>query len=73
MGASAEGGEIVLKSRDRRKSQILFHTLSAGHILVLCSRKHSQVFYSISKCFVNCLETHSSFCVNSSYSHPDYF
>ena len=47
-----EGEEGFSKSETEVKSQILFHTLSVGHVEVLCSRKHftnmlqhKQVFY----------------------------
>ena len=45
--------KVFSKARTAVKSQIVFHTLSVGHVVVLCSRKHFQVCYSISKCFVS--------------------
>ena len=49
-----EGEEdFFSKAETKVKSQILFHTLSVGHVLVLCSRKHFQICYSISKCFIS--------------------
>jgi hypothetical protein len=53
VGDSIEGEEFFLKSRDRSKSQIVFHILSVGHVVVLCSRKHFQICYSIIKCFIS--------------------
>jgi len=49
----AEREEGFLKTRIEVKSQIVFHTLSVGHVVVMSNRKHFQVCYSINKCFVS--------------------
>ena len=59
----AEREEGFLKSKGRIKSQIVFHTLSVGHVVVLCSRKHFQVCYSINKCFIPVFRKPDFFCV----------
>ena len=46
-------GRFFSKAETEVKSQILFHTLSVGRVIVLCSRKHFQICYSISKCFTS--------------------
>ena len=48
-----EGEEGFSKAETEVKSQILFHTLSVGRVVVLCSRKLLQICYSISKCFIS--------------------
>ena len=46
-------GRFFSKAETELKSQILFPTLSVGLVVVLCSRKHFQICYSISKCFIS--------------------
>ena len=46
-------GRFFSNAETEMKSLILFHTLSVGCVVVLCSRKHFQICYSISKCFVS--------------------
>jgi len=53
VGGLAEREKVFSKARTEVKSQIVFHTLSVGHAVVLCSRKHFQVWCSINKCFVS--------------------
>ena len=48
-----EEGFFFSKAETEVKSQILFHTLSVGQIVVVCSRKHFQICYSINKCFIS--------------------
>ena len=48
-----EGEEGFSKAEIEVKSQIVFHTISVSHVVVLCSRKHLQICYSISKCFIS--------------------
>ena len=53
VGGLGEGEEgFFFKAGPAVKSQIVFHTLSVGHVVFLCSRKHFQICYSISKCFI---------------------
>ena len=52
VGGLVEGEEGFSKADTEVKSQILFHTLSVGHVVVLFSRKLLQLCYCISKCFV---------------------
>jgi len=56
VGGLAEGEEVFSKAGTKVESQLVFHILSVGHVVVLCCRKHFQICYSISKCFVfrNC-------------------
>ena len=49
-GGLGEGEEGFLNSRTAVKCQIVFHTFYVGHVVVLCSRKHFHICYSISKC-----------------------
>ena len=44
-------GRFFSKAETEVKSQIVFHTLSVGYVVVLCSGKHFHICYSISKCF----------------------
>ena len=45
-------GRFFSKAETEVKSQIVFHTLSVDHVVVLCRRKLFQICYSISKCLV---------------------
>ena len=54
VGGLVEGEEgSFSKAETEVKSQILFHTLSVGQIVVVCSRQHFQICYSINKCFIS--------------------
>jgi len=46
-------GEGLLKTGAEVKSQIVFHTLSIGRVVYLCSRKDLQICYSMSKCCIS--------------------
>jgi len=45
--------KVFSKAETEVKTQIVFHILSVGHVAVPWGRKHFQIFYSISKCFIS--------------------
>jgi len=55
--------KVFSKAETEVKSQIVFHILSVGHVVVLCSRKHFQIFYSINKSFISVSLETLPFCV----------
>ena len=66
VGGLVEGEEGFSKAKTEVKSQIVFHMLSVSSVLFLCSRKHFQICYSISKCFITVKFRNPAFfvCVN---------